>query len=128
MKHFYWIVGLAIWSYAANIHWWGDYEKARMQANQLRKPLWVLIVKKEDSECRIFLKNLQMNNRIVNALNRLTIPVLLTKEYQNYPLEMFYATDYPTLYILNSEEKFIFDPIIKPEMKRVENILERMMK
>jgi len=98
---------------ADHIHWLGNYDKALEKAHDEMKPLMVFLVKKECSSCNDILKNILMNQPYVKELNERFIPVILTYEgRQNYPVEMYYSTTFPTLFFVNSfNEHFLSKPL-----------------
>lgn len=106
---------LSIWLFAQNISWQGNYEKALALAKKEHKKLLVLIVKKDPLSTKVIQK-LTHQKRITNKY----IPFLGVFD-TNYPIELYYTTQLPTLFLVNPQtETFIIKPIYG------ENILKRL--
>ena len=103
---------------ANHISWLGDYDKALQKANQERKPLMVLLVKKECNRCNeVIIKNF-MNHDYIDRLNKKFVSVIITYEGKlSYPIELFYSTSFPTLFFVDSQnEHFLREPIYDEEI------------
>jgi len=98
---------------ANHVSWLGNYDKALAKAKKEQKAMMVLLVKKECKRCNEILVKCFMNRDYVDALNENYIAVILTYEGRvSYPIELFYATTFPTLFFVSSEdESFLIEPI-----------------
>ncbi len=93
-------------TWANHISWYGDYDKAFMQAQKEQKPLMVLLVKKDSPQCKIVIKNAFMNNRFVDILNKNVISVIVTfGNKASYPREMYYTTVFPALFFTDYRDE-----------------------
>jgi len=99
-------------SFAENIHWLGDYNKALAKAKLEKKPLLLLVVSKESNSTRV-LKTQFAKESVIKIVNSKTIPVITLYEGKNsYPIEMFYTTVFPTLFLVDSkDERLISKPL-----------------
>ena len=102
-----------VFSYSDTISWRGDYDKALVEARDSDKILLVLLVKNGCKQCNKVLKEVFTGQPYIKKLNKKVIAVLINKEYKSsYPIEMYYTTVYPTLFLVNPQnETFIKEPI-----------------
>lgn len=122
---------LLVFSLNANhIHWLGDYDKALIKAQKEDKPLMVLLVKKECSMCNKIIKKYFMEQIYIEQLNDKFISVIITYEGRiNYPIELFYAAKFPTLFFVDSQtEIFLAEYLSGDEIdeKHIKSILENL--
>ena len=98
--------------FANHISWMGDYSKALLRAKKEHKPLMVLLVKRDCSECNRVISKLFMNQSYIDNLNTKVISVIVTKDSKTaYPIELLYSTHFPTLFFVNSkDEVFLSEP------------------
>ena len=104
--------------FANHISWLGDYDKALEEAQKEKKPMMVLLVKKECKLCNeIIVKNF-MNRDYIDALNEKYVAVMVTyEEESSYPIELFYSTVFPTLFFVSStDEHFLEEPFYGEEI------------
>ena len=101
--------------YSSGISWRGDYDKALAEARDSDKILLVLLVKNGCKKCNEVLKKVFTDRPYIKTLNQKVIAVLINKEYKSsYPIEMYYTTVYPTLFLVNPQnETFIREPVYK---------------
>jgi len=87
---------------ANHVSWLGDYDKALQIAHKEKKPMMVLLVKKDCKRCNE-----------VDALNEKYVAVIVTYEGRlTCPIELFYSTTFPTLFFVDSkDESFLREPI-----------------
>jgi len=97
---------------ASFVHWQGDYDKAHAKARAMHKPLLVLLVK-SDPFSRELIRTVFMDRPYVEAINRRTIPLLLTYGTRaSYPIELYYTTTFPTLFLVDAtHELFLLPPL-----------------
>ena len=105
---------------AAHVKWYSDYEKALIIAKKQKKPIMLLIRKKDCTDCQKMFEITFLNQNYIKKLNDNYIAVVATYEDENsYPIELFYSLDFPALFFVSSEdESFLTDPIfgfISPE-------------
>ena len=110
---------------ANHISWLGDYDKALEQAQKVKKPMLVLLVKEDCKLCNELIVKKFMNRDYIVALNKKYIAVMLTYEGEtSYPIELFYSTIFPTLFFVNStDEHFLEEPLYGEEIDKIENFL-----
>jgi hypothetical protein len=115
--------GLLLWllpllGYATHIHWMGHYDKALQRSISEHKPLLVLVVNADQYSKTVIQKQL-MNQPYVAAINRHFVSVIVTYEgRENYPIEMYYTTVFPTLFFVDSSrELFLTKPLYGTEIQ-----------
>ncbi len=129
MKIIFFILLLLSLTWANHISWYGDYDKAFAQAQKEQKPLMVLLVKKDSSQCRLVVKNAFMNNRFVDILNKNVISVIVTSGSRaSYPREMYYTTIFPALFFVNYRDEAFLTTTIKGNInkKDIEKIIKKL--
>jgi len=99
--------------YSKSLSWRGDYDKALAEARDSDKILLVLLVKNGCKRCNEVLNKVFTDKPYIKSLNQKVVAVLINKEYKSsYPIEMYYTTVYPTLFLVNPQnETFIKEPI-----------------
>lgn len=109
------LIGFA---FAGNVHWLGDYDKALAEAKAEGKPLLLLVVNRDKNSTDI-LKTCFSKDRLVKEVNSKTVPVIVLFEGKNsYPIEMFYTTVFPTLFMVNSrDESLLHKPLYGEEIR-----------
>ena len=114
--------------HANHIHWLGDYDKAHVLAQKEHKALMVLLVKKPCNLCNQTIQKLFMNQPYIDPLNKKFIPVILTYGgAENYPIEMYYSSTFPTLFFVNSnDESFLTTPLYGKQIqaKTIQKMLD----
>jgi len=115
---------------AEHIRWMGNYDKALQKAHKEHKPLMVLLVKKECFPCNDVIRDVFMEQKYVKDVNQKFISVIVTYEgRENYPIEMYYSTSFPTLFFVSSQtETFLSEPLYGKliDVKAIEKILKRL--
>ena len=113
---------------ADHVHWMGNYDKALQKAHKEHKPLMVLLVKKECPSCNDVIKDSFMGQEYVKLLNQKFVSVIVTYEgRESYPIELFYSTNFPTLFFVNSQtETFLAKPLYGEMID--ENTIEKVLK
>ncbi len=103
---------------ANHISWLGDYDKALKQAQKEKKPMMVLLVKKDCKLCNEVIVKSFMNRDYIDTFNEKYVAVMLTYEGKtSYPIELFYSTIFPTLFFVNStDECFLEEPLYGEEI------------
>jgi len=95
---------------ASHVRWLNDFDKAHQLALKEGKNLMVLLI--ETSESQEILKSSFMNQDYIEVINKNFISVLIIKDQKSsYPIEMLYTLEYPSLFILDSKELFLCEPI-----------------
>jgi thioredoxin-related protein len=97
--------------HADMIHWMGSFDTALEKARRDRKPMLIVVVRHGCSQCRELFATTFRDNEIVQLVNNKTVPVIVTKENEDYPIELLYTLEYPTLFLLSPEENFLAEPI-----------------
>ncbi len=106
-----------LWGTAAHIHWMGNYDKALQRAHQEHKPLLVLVTDKGKASQHTIATQL-MHQPYIEAMNKHFVAVIVTYEgEENYPIEMYYTTVFPTLFLVDSSrELFLRKPLYGKEI------------
>ena len=112
---------------ADHVHWLGRYDIAHQKALEAHKPLLLLVVKPNDTPSHDILKNVFMNRSYISLINEKFVPVIVTfGSKQNYPVEMYYTTTFPTLFFVDAaKEIFIHQPLYGKEI-RSETVLNAL--
>ena len=110
MKFFYIFLALFTTVFANSVQWQGTYDKALVLAKKQHKKLLVLII---DKKSKNVIRDFFTNNNYVDKINKNFISVVVFFEKKaNYPIEMYYTTDFPTLFLVNPiNETFITKPL-----------------
>lgn len=103
---------------AENLHWFGDYNKALAEAKVAKKPLLLLVVSRDKNSTTI-LKTCFSKDSVIKEVNSKTVPVIVLFEGRNsYPIEMYYTTVFPTLFIVNSSDETLrYKPLYGEEIR-----------
>ncbi len=96
---------------ASTIRWYGLFESALRVSQAEKRPMFVVLVERECDECRRLFATTLMQKRIVRLVNEKTVPVIVTRENEDYPIELLYTLDYPTIFLLSPEEVLLKPPI-----------------
>jgi len=87
------------------ISWRGDYDAAHREALKTGKYLVVLLVDPAAKE----------TSRVVRRLTRVdgrdVVAVLISKGISSYPIEMYYTTRFPALFVVDGREVFVCKPM-----------------
>ena len=107
----FWLLPISL--LANYIHWLGDYNSALQLAQKEHKPLLVLVVKKDDNSSSKIIANSFINRDYIDEINQKIVSVIVTYEGKiSYPIEMYYTTTFPILFLVNTEtETFIKEPL-----------------
>ena len=109
------VATLIIFGYSNHINWLGDYDMALAKAQKEKKPMMVLLVKKECKSCNNVIVKYFMKQDYIERLNKKFISVIVNyEEKSSYPIELLYSSSFPTLFFINSKnESFLIEPIYK---------------
>ena len=102
---------LAVSATAEMIHWIGSFDAALETSQARNRPMLVLLVKRACPPCRNLLAEGLRDERVVDLVNKHTIPVIVTKENEDYPIELLYTLEFPTLFLLTPDETFLAEPL-----------------
>ena len=104
------------------VHWVGGYQRALHLSKRMGKPMLVLLVSKDCDSCRRLLRTAFRDPVLVRWIDRHLVPVIVTQEFGDYPIELFYAPTTPALFLISPDERFLADPIVGamdlPRIKR----------
>jgi hypothetical protein len=100
------------------LHWQGDYASAHALAQKSGKPLLVFVAKAGDDKTNEVLRTVFMNRPYIQKLQNSTLPVMVTyEERASYPIEMYYTTMLPALFLVDSRtELFLASPLYGKEI------------
>ena len=97
--------------FAQNLSWRGNYDHAHREALAQEKPLLVLLVKADDPQTQAVLKEVFANQPYLQTIRDKMITVLITYGSRaSYPIELYYATEFPALFIVDGNEQFMVPP------------------
>ena len=117
-------------TWANHILWYGNYDKALQLAQKEKKPLMVLLIKKNCPQCNAVIKNAFMNSSIVDILNQKVISVIVTLDSKiSYPRELYYTTVFPALFFTDyKNEIFLSEPVHGNINKQeVKNLIDKVL-
>ena len=102
---------------ASHINWLGNYDKALKIAKKEKKPLLVFLIKNNCQNCQDIIKKKFSNRDYIEQINKKFVSVIINFDYSNYPIELFYSTIFPTLFIVNPyDETFLTSPFYNKEI------------
>ncbi|WP_457605770.1 hypothetical protein [Nitratifractor sp.] len=91
---------------AEAIHWRGDYDRALDEGRSKDRPLLLLLVLGDPESVRTMLHRLMRDETLSRWIDRRTVPVLLQAEGRiSYPIELYYTTRFPTLFLVDSRRE-----------------------
>ena len=128
-----WIVfltmGLSVMLYADHVRWSGHYDAALRRAMTEHKPLLVLLVKPGQSLSRDIVRRQFMDQPYVDTINQHFVSVMLTYgSKRSYPIEMYYTTAFPTLFLVDSQtELFLHAPLYGREIEGVGKVVSAII-
>jgi len=125
MKKILVVALFSIYLAANHVNWMGNYNKALIKANKESKPMLVLLIKNNSQECKDVVKNIFTNKKYIDKINNKYISVIINYDTQDYPIELFYSTIFPTLFFVDSKtETFIKEPLYSKNI--VEQIVSKL--
>ena len=96
---------------AGHIGWGGDFDRALEASRKSGKPMLVVLVKRGCAPCGRLVAAMAADEALSRLIGEKMVPVLVTKENEDYPIELLYTQVYPTIFLLNPEEIFLMAPI-----------------
>ena len=96
---------------ASSIRWYGSFDSALRASQTENRPMFVVLVERGCDKCRELFVSTLMQKRIVRIVNEKTIPVIVTKENEDYPIELLYTLNYPTIFLLSPQEVLLKPPL-----------------
>jgi thioredoxin-related protein len=85
-----------------------SYESAHQKVLKSDKILMVYLTKKRCKYCNEELAKIVQNHTLSSLIDKHAIFVIVyQKQKDSYPIEMLFATEYPTLFFLDQNELFI---------------------
>ncbi len=112
MKRFiFFMLATATFLYGDTIRWHGSFEMALAASQKSQKPIFVVLVERGCDECRELFTEVLIQRRIVEIVNAKTVPVIVTKENEDHPIELLYTLDYPALFLLSPQEVLLKSPL-----------------
>ena len=113
---------------AQTLSWRGEYDKAHQKALNLHKPLLVLVVKTDDIYTHEVLRTVFTDQPYIKTLNEKVVSVMVSYEGEMaYPVELYYATRLPALFLVDEKELFLTKPLYAEEItaEHVQSWLKR---
>ena len=102
---------LACLCLAEPVRWQGKFDRALALSRQSGKPMLVLLIKRECEACKEAVATINADAALSRAINTRTVPVVVSKEYEDYPIELLYTLEFPTLFLLSPDERFAAEPM-----------------
>ncbi len=102
---------LTAWADGERIHWYGMFDKALQESRMTGKPMLVMLVRRNCAPCSRMVAKALGDPRIVTWINRNAVGVLVTEGIGDYPIEMLYTLEVPTLFLLSPQETFLRPPL-----------------
>jgi hypothetical protein len=91
--------------------WRGDYDAAHREAIRTGKCLAVLVTDNHNTTTRDLLARFTTESAATEKLRQSCIGVIVTKDVSHYPIEMYYTTRFPTLFLVDMREIFLCEPL-----------------
>lgn len=111
MRRLLLITALALPLAAEHVHWLGDYKKAHQKALREEKMLLVLVAEPNSPKTAFLLKTVFMDRSYIAQINKTAVAVIVYSGSQSsYPVEMYYTTDFPTLFFVNPKQELFLSP------------------
>ncbi len=98
-------------TYAQTIRWHGSFDSALEVSQKENKPMFVVLVSRGCLECRELFATTLREKKIVVSINEKMVPVIVTKENEDYPIELLYTLEYPAIFLLSPEEVLLKGPL-----------------
>ncbi len=105
------VILAVIFADAQTIRWHGSFDGALAVSQKERKPMFVVLVQRGCKECRELFATTLREKRVVRLVNENTVAVIVTKENEDYPIELLYTLDYPAIFLLSPEEVLLKGPL-----------------
>ena len=113
----FWFWLLPILACAEFVHWHGDYASAHRLARNTGKPLLVLVTRTHDANTSAILHHVFINQPYVQTINEKTVPVIVYVDKRtSYPVEMYYTTRFPTLFMVDAKQELFLHAPLYPHM------------
>ncbi|WP_456401533.1 thioredoxin family protein [Hydrogenimonas sp.] len=96
---------------AGGIRWHGSFDRALEAAQAQQKPMFVVLVARGCTDCRRLFATTLRDERVVRRVQREYVAVIVTKENEDYPIELLYTLVYPTIFLLSPEEVLLKPPL-----------------
>ena len=106
--------------YAQNLSWYFKYDEALITAQNENKELFILLVDNNQNSKNL-LNALNEDKKLIKSLNKRFINVLINVNYKTtYPIELYYTTKFPTIFIANAKLELVLnEPIYDIEVLKV---------
>ena len=128
ITRFIFILALTVLSANATeyIKWFHTYESGHKEALKLEKPI-MLFLKDDSSEesKKMFVKTFS-NKEVIRLVNKNFVSIQLPKGTDQFPLELYYTLEFPTLFFATRYEVLygdIFTGYI--DSKKLSNLIKR---
>ncbi|NPA29951.1 MAG: hypothetical protein GXO33_07200 [Epsilonproteobacteria bacterium] len=113
---------------AEPVRWQGKFDRALALSRQSGKPMAVLVIERGCEACKKVIADINADETLSRCINTRTVPVVVIKEYEDYPVELLYTLVYPTLFLLTPDERFLADPLKGPvDSARLRRLLEEKL-
>jgi hypothetical protein len=111
---------------AGHIGWGGDFDRALEASRKSGKPMLVVLVKRGCAPCGRLVAAMAADEALSRLIREKTVPVLVTKENEDYPIELLYTLAYPTIFLLSPEETFLTAPIRGEDLSALRRALREI--
>jgi len=100
-------------SFANNIKWYANYNKALKIAKKQNKNIMIFLINNNSKENKKMFINTFSNPRVIGKLNKNYISIILKfNSKRSYPIEMFYTNIFPSIFIISYIDESFLIPII----------------
>jgi hypothetical protein len=107
VKHLLLSFLLTLSLFCQTLSWRGGYDKAHAEARAQHKVLMVLVVKARDPLSQKIIQTVFMHQPYLETLNVKTVPVIVTFDQCAYPIELYYTTTFPTLFLVDPQTELL---------------------
>ena len=96
---------------AEHVHWLGDYDRAHQKALREQKLLLVLVARRNSPKTASLLKTVFMDRPYITQINKRAVAVIVYRDSKSsYPVEMYYTTEFPTLFLVDPKQELLLAP------------------
>jgi len=105
--------------FSQTLSWRGDYSTAHQEALGTHRSLLVLVVKCDDERTHRILREVFMDQPYIDKLKKRVVSVMVPYEGStSYPIEMFYTTEFPALFLVDEKELFLHKPLYGDDISK----------
>ena len=102
---------LSLFAGDGRIRWHGVFDRALEESRATGRPMLVLLVRRNCAPCSRMVAKAMGDERVVRWVKEHAVAVLVTEGVGDYPIEMLYTLEVPTLFLLTPQETFLRPPL-----------------